>query len=114
MIESWRGRSIRGFGLGNGVPGPLIEAGVGDTVRARLTNELPQATTIHWHGFRVPAAMDGTEAVQPPVEPGATFDYAFVVPDAGTFWYHAHVNETEQLEHGLYGALIVRGGRASA
>jgi FtsP/CotA-like multicopper oxidase with cupredoxin domain len=94
--------------------GALIEAGVGDTVRARLTNELPQATTIHWHGLRVPAAMDGTEAVQPPVEPGATFDYEFVVPDAGTFWYHAHVNETEQLERGLYGALIVRGGRASA
>jgi FtsP/CotA-like multicopper oxidase with cupredoxin domain len=74
-----------------------------------LTNNLPQPTTIHWHGLRVPAHMDGTEAVQPPVEPGGTFDYEFVVPDAGTFWYHSHVNETEQLERGLYGALIVRG-----
>jgi FtsP/CotA-like multicopper oxidase with cupredoxin domain len=53
--------------------------------------------------------MDGTEAVQPAVEPGETFEYRFVVPDAGTFWYHSHVNETEQLERGLYGALIVRG-----
>jgi FtsP/CotA-like multicopper oxidase with cupredoxin domain len=68
-----------------------------------------QSTTIHWHGLRVPADMDGTEAVQPPVEPGGTFEYRFVVPDAGTFWYHSHVNETEQLERGLYGALIVRG-----
>jgi FtsP/CotA-like multicopper oxidase with cupredoxin domain len=103
------GRSIPGFGYDGGVPGPLIEANAGDAIRARLTNNLPQPTTIHWHGLRVPADMDGTESVQPPVEPGGTFDYEFVVPDAGTFWYHSHVNETEQLERGLYGALVVRG-----
>ena len=103
------GRSIRGFGFSGQVPGPLIEANVGDTIEARLTNNLPQATTIHWHGVRVPAEMDGTEAVQPAVETGGHFEYRFVVPDAGTFWYHSHANETEQLERGLYGALIVRG-----
>ncbi|HYZ79001.1 MAG TPA: multicopper oxidase family protein [Gaiellaceae bacterium] len=103
------GRTIRGFTYNASVPGPLIEAGVGDNLRVRLTNELPQATTIHWHGVRVPAQMDGTEEVQRPVEPGETFEYRFVVPDAGTFWYHSHVNETEQLERGLYGALVVRG-----
>jgi FtsP/CotA-like multicopper oxidase with cupredoxin domain len=107
--EFARGRSVRGFGFTGGVPGPLIEANVGDTIRARLTNNLGQPTTIHWHGLRVPSDMDGTEAVQPPVGPGGTFQYQFVVPDAGTFWYHSHVNETEQLERGLYGALIVRG-----
>ena len=53
--------------------------------------------------------MDGTESVQPVVEPGESFDYEFTVPDAGTFWYHTHVNETEQLERGLYGPLVVRG-----
>jgi FtsP/CotA-like multicopper oxidase with cupredoxin domain len=103
------GRSVRGFAFNGEVPGRLIEAEVGDTIQVRLTNNLPQSTTIHWHGLRVPADMDGTEAVQPPVEPGATFEYQFVVPDAGTFWYHSHVNETEQLEGGLFGALIVRG-----
>ena len=103
------GRTIRGFAYNGQVPGPLIEANVGDTIEVWLTNSLPQATTIHWHGIRVPAAMDGTEAVQPPVEPGQTFEYRFVVPDAGTFWYHSHTNETEQLERGLYGALVVRG-----
>ena len=103
------GRSIRGFACNGMVPGPQIDANVGDTIAVRLTNNLPQATTIHWHGIRVPAEMDGTEAVQPPVEPGGTFEYRFVVPDAGTFWYHSHTNETEQLERGLYGALIVRG-----
>src|SRR5919198_4347008 len=102
-------RTLHGFGYNGRVPGPLIEAKAGATVHARLTNNLPQPTTIHWHGLRVPADMDGTEAVQPPVEPGGTFEYRFLVPDAGTFWYHSHVNETEQLERGLYGALIVRG-----
>jgi FtsP/CotA-like multicopper oxidase with cupredoxin domain len=102
------GRSIPGFAYNGKVPGPTIEANVGDTIEVRLTNSLPQATTIHWHGVRVPAEMDGTEAVQPPVDPGETFEYRFVVPDAGTYWYHSHTNETEQLERGLYGALIVR------
>jgi FtsP/CotA-like multicopper oxidase with cupredoxin domain len=103
------GRIVPGMGFNGTVPGPLIEAAVGDTIRARLTNSLSQPTTIHWHGLRVPASMDGTESVQAAVEPGASFDYEFSAPDAGTFWYHTHVNETEQLERGLYGPLVVRG-----
>jgi FtsP/CotA-like multicopper oxidase with cupredoxin domain len=101
-------RTIRGFAYNGIVPGPLIEANVADMIEVELKNSLRQATTTHWHGIRVPAEMDGTEAVQPPVEPGETFKYRFVVPDAGTFWYHSHTNETEQLERGLYGALVVR------
>jgi FtsP/CotA-like multicopper oxidase with cupredoxin domain len=103
------GRGLPGMGFNGGIPGPLIEAAVGDTIRARLTNRLSEPTTIHWHGLRIPAAMDGTESVQPAVAPGESFDYEFTVPDAGTFWYHTHVNETEQLERGLYGPLVVRG-----
>jgi FtsP/CotA-like multicopper oxidase with cupredoxin domain len=103
------GKTVPGMGFNGGIPGPLIEAEVGDTIRARLTNSLSEPTTIHWHGLRVPAAMDGTASVQPVVEPGESFDYEFTVPDAGTFWYHSHVNETEQLERGLYGPLVVRG-----
>ena len=103
------GHRLRGMGFNGSIPGPLIEAEVGDTIRARLTNNLAEPTTIHWHGLRVPAAMDGTASVQPVVEPGESFDYEFTVPDAGTFWYHSHVNETEQLERGLYGPLVVRG-----
>ena len=97
------GHRLRGMGFNGSIPGPLIEAEVGDTIRARLANNLAEPTTIHWHGLRVPAAMDGTASVQPVVEPGESFDYEFTVPDAGTFWYHSHVNETEQLERGLYG-----------
>ena len=103
------GHRLRGMGFNGSIPGPLIEAEVGDTIRARLANNLTEPTTIHWHGLRVPAAMDGTASVQPVVEPGESFDYEFTVPDAGTFWYHSHVNETEQLERGLYGPLVVRG-----
>jgi FtsP/CotA-like multicopper oxidase with cupredoxin domain len=102
------GVKTRAWGFNGQVPGPTIEARVGDVLEVHLTNRLPEPTAIHWHGLRVPAAMDGTDMVQRPVEPGETFIYRFRVPDAGTFWYHPHVNETVQLERGLYGALVVR------
>ena len=99
----------------NGVfPGPRIEAHVGDRVRVILKNSLPEATTIHWHGLRVPSAMDGVEAVQKPIEPAEEFKYDFVVPDAGTFWYHPHLRSAEQVERGLYGAIVVRGSNEPA
>src|SRR5918992_913396 len=103
------GRVTRAWGFNGQIPGPTIQARVGDVLELRLTNRLPEPTVIHWHGLRVPAAMDGTDMVQHPIEPGETFTYRFGLPDAGTFWYHPHSNETVQLERGLYGALIVRG-----
>lgn len=102
------GRHVTGWGFEGLVPGPVIEAEVGDTLVAHLVNSLPEPTVIHWHGLRIPSAMDGTESVQAPVPPGGTFEYRMVLPDAGTFWYHSHANETVQIERGLYGALIVR------
>jgi FtsP/CotA-like multicopper oxidase with cupredoxin domain len=103
------GRRTRAWGFNGRVPGPILEAQVGDVLEVNLTNRLPEPTAIHWHGLRVPAAMDGTEMVQRPVGPGETFTYRFRLPDAGTFWYHPHLNETIQLERGLYGAIVVRG-----
>ena len=91
------------------VPGPTLEARVGDVLEVRLTNRLSEPTSIHWHGLRLPAAMDGTDMTQRLVAPGETFTYRFRLPDAGTFWYHPHANETVQLERGLYGTLVVRG-----
>ncbi len=102
------GRTVRGYGFNGQVPGPVIEAKHGVPLEIEFTNRLPEPTVIHWHGLRVPAAMDGTESVQRLVQPGETFTYRFTPPDAGTFWYHSHANETEQVEKGLYGALIVR------
>ncbi|SRR5579883_1855148 len=101
------GQKVRGYGLNGQVPGPVLEAKQGIPLEIEFTNRLPEPTVIHWHGLRVPAAMDGTEVVQRLVEPGETFTYRFIPPDAGTFWYHSHHNETEQMEKGLYGALIV-------
>jgi FtsP/CotA-like multicopper oxidase with cupredoxin domain len=103
------GQSTRAWGYNGQVPGPVLEARVGDVLEVRLTNNLPEPTTIHWHGLRLPAPMDGTESTQRLVASGETFVYRFPLPDAGTFWYHPHTSETEQLEYGLYGALVVRG-----
>lgn len=103
------GITISGYGYNGQVPGPVIEAIQGVPLEIAFTNSLSEPTLIHWHGLQIPAAMDGTQATQRPVAPGETFTYRFTPPDAGTFWYHPHQNETEQLEKGLYGALIVRG-----
>ena len=103
------GRKTRAMCFNGTIPGPTINARVGDVLEIRLKNSLNEPTAVHWHGLRVPAAMDGTDMVQRPLAPGETFTYRFQVPDAGTFWYHPHVNETVQLERGLYGAIVVRG-----
>lgn len=101
------GKTIKASGFNNQVPGPVIRANKGDTVSVKLKNNLTEPTTIHWHGIRLSAPMDGTDAVQKPIQPGEEFEYRFIVPDAGTFWYHSHTNETVQMERGMYGALIV-------
>lgn len=91
------------------VPGPLIELVAGDRLIVHFTNDLPEPTTIHWHGLRIPNEMDGAPNHPiPPIGPGESFDYDFVVPDAGLFWYHPHVNSSAQVAAGLYGALLVR------
>jgi len=100
---------VSAWGYEGKVPGPIIVGQVGDTLVAHLVNRLPEPTSIHWHGLRLQSAMDGTESTQRLVQPGEEFEYRFVLPDAGTFWYHSHHNETVQLERGLYGALIVLG-----
>jgi FtsP/CotA-like multicopper oxidase with cupredoxin domain len=90
------------------VPGPTIEAKIGDTVIAHFTNNLSEETMVHWHGVEVPALADGSPLSQDPVPPGGTFDYQFTVNRASLFWYHPHVRTNEQLERGMHGALLVR------
>ena len=100
-------KTVKAWGFNNQLPGPVLQVKKGDALIVRVTNNLPEPTTIHWHGIRLPATMDGTGEVQKPILPGEEFEYRFTVPDAGTFWYHSHYNETEQMERGMYGALIV-------
>ncbi len=101
------GKTIKAWGFNNQIPAPTIKAKKGDELFIKVKNNLPEATIIHWHGIRLPAAMDGTGEMQKPIQPGPEFEYRFMVPDAGTFWFHSHHNETVQLERGMYGALIV-------
>ena len=90
------------------VPGPEIRVRQGDTVRVLARNGLDQPTTVHWHGIRLPNAMDGVpDLTQEAIPPGGEFLYEFEAVDAGSFWYHPHVNSTEQQDRGLAGALIV-------
>lgn len=96
------------FAYNNQIPGPTLRIKKGDTLKVNFRNELPQDTTIHWHGVRVPNAMDGVPGVtQDPIKPKEEFVYEFTPKDAGTFWFHPHVRTAEQIEKGLYGLLIV-------
>ena len=96
------------WGYDSGVPGPVLRVAQGERLARRFVNELPQPSTIHWHGIRIANAMDGVpDLTQPPVPPGGDFLYDFVAPDAGTYWYHPHQRTWEQMARGLYGALIV-------
>ena len=106
LPESYGRTKIWGFG--GTMPGSEIRVAQGARVRRTLVNELPQSTSVHWHGIRIDNAMDGVSGVtQTAVAPSDKFDYDFIVPDAGTYWYHAHNRAVEQVARGLYGALIV-------
>jgi FtsP/CotA-like multicopper oxidase with cupredoxin domain len=96
------------WGYGGVSPGPVIRVRQGGEVQARLVNRIDEPTTIHWHGIRIDNRMDGVaHLTQDEVTPGATFDYRFTAPDAGTFWYHPHAHRPMQQDRGLYGLLIV-------
>jgi FtsP/CotA-like multicopper oxidase with cupredoxin domain len=113
-VELVSGFQTPAWAFGGQAPGQEIRVRQGDMLRVRFINHLPVATTIHWHGIRLPLSMDGVPYVsQLPVLPGEYFDYQFVVPDAGSFWYHPHITSSEQLGRGLVGPLIVEEREAS-
>lgn len=90
------------------VPGPILRFRQGERAVIDVENRLQEPTTVHWHGLRVPAAMDGVPYLsQAPIQPGETFRYDLPLLDTGTFWYHPHFNSAEQVGRGLHGALIV-------
>jgi len=92
------------WGYNGQSPGPTIEVVEGDRVRIFVTNRLPEHTSIHWHGQRLPNGMDGvTGLTQPGIAPGKTFVYEFVARRPGTFMYHPHADEMTQMAMGMMG-----------
>ena len=95
------------WGYNGQSPGPTIEVVEGDRVRIFVTNRLPEHTTIHWHGQRLPNGMDGVGGLtQPAIQPGKTFVYEFVARRPGTFMYHPHADEMVQMAMGMMLSLI--------
>lgn len=96
------------WGYNGSVHGPTIEAVAGDRVRVYVTNRLPEATTVHWHGLIIPNGMDGVGGLsQAPIEPGETYRYEFTLLRAGTYMYHSHHDEMTQMALGLMGMFVV-------
>lgn len=92
------------WGYNGQSPGPTIEVVEGDRVRIFVTNRLPEHTSIHWHGQRLPNGMDGvTGLTQPPIPAGKTFVYEFIAKRPGTFMYHPHADEMTQMAMGMMG-----------
>ena len=96
------------WGYNGQSPGPTIEAVEGERVRIFVTNHLPEATTVHWHGMDIVNGMDGVSGLtQPGIPPGKTFVYDFVLPRAGTHMYHPHSDEMTQMAMGMMGFFVV-------
>jgi len=104
------GHPTNAYAYNGSVPGPTLEVHEGDHVIIHFHNNLPEPTTIHWHGLHIPAVMDGSPLH--PVGTGKDYDYIFTIPrgSAGTYWYHPHpdVRTGYQMAMGLFGAIIVR------
>lgn len=102
------------WGYNGRTVGPTIEAVEGDRVRIYVTNNLPEPTSVHWHGIILPSGMDGVAGIsQAPIPPGETFRYEFDLNQHGTFMYHPHFDEMIQQAMGMMGMFIVheRGAR---
>jgi FtsP/CotA-like multicopper oxidase with cupredoxin domain len=103
------GRTVNALTFDARVPGPELRVHEGDLVEATLVNRnLREGVSIHWHGVDLPNAEDGVSGVtQDKVLPGGSYVYRFRAPYAGTYWYHSHQHSADEVERGLYGALVV-------
>ena len=101
-------KQVMAYAFNKQVPGPRIRVTEGDRIRMIVKNNLPEPTSVHWHGMVLPNQMDGpAEITQPPIEPGQTYTYEFTTQQAGTYFYHSHLEPDRQQSLGMYGALII-------
>jgi manganese oxidase len=109
------GKRVKAWGYNEQIPGPQIRVTEGDRVRVVLRNQLPESTSIHFHGLELPNDQDGVPFItQPPVKPGQSYTYEFTVPNAGSHMYHSHHNAAKQVGLGLLGAFVVAPRRPRA
>ena len=102
------GRRVKAWAYNGQVPGPMIRVREGERVRVNVRNELPESTSIHFHGLEVPIEQDGVPFItQKPVKPGESYTYEFIVPNSGSHMYHSHHNSAKQVGLGLLGAFVV-------
>lgn len=102
------GSRAKCWGYNGTTPGPTIEAVEGDRIRILVTNNLPEHTTIHWHGLLLPSGMDGVGGLnQPHIQPGETFAYEYTLQQHGSHMYHPHADEMVQLAVGMMGMFII-------
>ena len=100
------GKQAATWAYGDVAGGPEIRARVGDILEVKLTNQLPEETTVHWHGLALRNDMDGVvDLTQPAIAPGGAFTYRFALADPGTYWFHPHMGL--QLDRGLYAPLVI-------
>ncbi len=99
-------RQVNTWAFDDAIPGKVIRGTVGDLLEVAVKNDLPEHTTIHWHGLALRNDMDGVhDLTQPPIKPGETFNYRYVLPHAGTYFFHPHTGT--QLDRALYAPLII-------
>jgi manganese oxidase len=99
-------KTLDAWGFNGSAPGPTIQITQGDRVRIVVDNHLPEPTSMHWHGFEIPHAMDGGPGIsQDPISPGGRFVYEFTLHQAGTYFYHSHMAMQEMM--GMLGAFIM-------
>ncbi len=102
------GVTVDAYAYNGQIPGPRIHIKQSDHVRIVVTNQLPEETTIHWHGLILPNNMDGPAVItQPPIRPGQRYAYEFTTTQHGTYFYHPHAKPDRTQALGLYGALII-------
>ncbi len=108
VVQTVEGKKFAGYAYNGQFPGPLIKVKQDSKIKVLFKNNLPEPTTVHWHGLRLENRFDGVpEVTQKEVKPGESFEYELMFPDAGLFWYHPHVREDRQQEFGLYGTILV-------
>lgn len=105
-LVNYTGRPRMATTINGSIPGPALRWREGSTVTIRVTNRLPETTSLHWHGILLPFEMDGVPGISfPGIAPGETFTYRFPVRQSGTYWYHSHSGFQEQT--GQYGSIII-------